>query len=170
LSIPSKFCGESFVEVSDINSPVGWANTLPSRPLTPYPYKIKESRIHGLGVFCNFYQFGEGSHIFVETLHCSAALTLRNYLENVSCEEDGKRCTVILTCPVGRFLNHSNTPNCVLKWHARELYLVATEVVRFDQEFTIDYGPNYCLHTCRPRPSSGCLLSRLAQLPGAIVI
>lgn len=106
---------------------------------------IAPSAIHGRGAFPK-HTVRFGDYLFVEGYHVKRDRAIRGRIENVVCiEPDHTDCVYAFsTDSLGRFCNHSSTPNGLFEWFSDGLwYRVIAERIYFDQELTVDYGDSY---------------------------
>tara|TARA_R110002110_G_scaffold169258_1_gene371012 strand:- start:845 stop:1156 length:312 start_codon:yes stop_codon:yes gene_type:complete len=90
------------------------------KPLRPY-LTIKESLIHGLGVFA------------------TEDLCIRTNLGISHVGDFGFPDDLIRT-PLGGFINDSDEPNCELKREGRKLFAVVIKKIKAGEEITLKYG------------------------------
>lgn len=96
------------------------------RPL-PDSLTIKKSPIEGLGVFA------------VKKIEQDALIGIVHHID--CCSEDG-----LIRTPLGGFINHSDTPNCVSRRADGQkiIHLFAVRQINKGDELTLDY--NQCLN------------------------
>lgn len=90
---------------------------------------IKESPIHGLGLFTNAELVGE---------FALGISHLENLYSEVAFEGD------LVRLPLGGFINHSATPNCTIVRDGRVYYLETAQTINKGEELTVDYTKCPC--------------------------
>ena len=90
------------------------------KPLLPY-LTIKESSIHGLGVFST-------ADIYIKTNLGVSHIADFDFPDN------------LIRTPLGGFINNSDEPNCELQREGRKLYVVVTKHIKKGDELTLKYG------------------------------
>jgi hypothetical protein len=90
---------------------------------TPLPriLTIKESPIHGLGIFTKHRIFG--GHILGVT-----------HILDFEFHDN------LIRTPLGGFINHADEPNCILFREGRKLFIKTKTVIQEGDEITLCYG------------------------------
>ena len=89
------------------------------RPLPPY-LTVKSSNVDGLGLFA------------IEPIRKSTSL-------GISHVADRHFHNGYIRTPLGGFINHSNTPNCVTSLEGRLIYIITITDIKKGQELTLKY-------------------------------
>ena len=97
------------------------------KPL-PDSLTIKPSTISGLGVFA--YK-AIPKDIDLGITHIANTIVGYHFPQNV------------IRTPLGGFLNHSETPNCMIEQEGQIWYLLTQDVISSNQELTIKYFPEF---------------------------
>lgn len=45
----------------------------------------------------------------------------------------------IESTPIGRYVNHSNSPNCNVSLNGKDIYLISNNVIDYNEEITVNY-------------------------------
>ena len=45
----------------------------------------------------------------------------------------------IESSPIGRYVNHSNTPNCNVSLNGKDIFLISNNVIDYNEEITVNY-------------------------------
>ena len=97
------------------------------KPL-PNSLTIKKSPISGLGVFA---RTAIPKDIDLGITHIANTIVGYNFDNNV------------IRTPLGGFLNHSDTPNCMIEREGDTWYLLTLDVIPSDVELTVKYFPEF---------------------------
>jgi SET domain-containing protein len=113
------------------------------RPLPEY-LTIKESPIHGLGLFAT------------KDIHLLAVRDPKDYIThiiNMVIDNNGDRIDRLFRSPIGAFINFSKTPNCTLsnlddivtdESLLQYAYLRPLRDIKAGEEITLDYRKELC--------------------------
>ena len=93
------------------------------RPL-PRSLTIRESELHGLGLFAT------------ETIPARTILGTTHYLYH----SDKGELDELIRTPLGGFINHSDTPNCILHGSVRVRSLHTLRTIKKGEELTVFYS------------------------------
>lgn len=118
-------------------------------PLSSY-FVIKDSDVHGKGVFCNSPLFIRGLKYKYEDLQ---KFMSHIYVENKLLE--GSFNSKLYRTPLGGFINHSDTPNCTINeivyssirtsdFRVTEYYLHPLRDIEEGEEITVNYSKEIC--------------------------
>ncbi len=91
---------------------------------TPFPSDIvlKDSEIHGRGIFAASY------------IMATSIVGLSHYSTKKQ----------LIRTPLGAFINHSSSPNCVVSKKGKRWYLVTTRFIEEGEELTLNYHNYDC--------------------------
>ena len=101
------------------------------KPLPPY-LTIKESPLHGLGVFTT-------ADIYLKTNLGISHVSDFDFPDNM------------IRTPLGGFINDSDEPNCELQREGRKLSVVVIKHIRDGDEITLKYGRTKTLFNVETR-------------------
>ena len=114
------------------------------RPL-PDCLTIKKSNIEGLGLFATK-RIEALVNLGMTHIKNGGNIVVKGYDKNEYTLEDKKFENGYIRTPLGGFINHSNTPNCIkgedIRYHkgfSKYLYLWTNRVIEEGEELTLNY-------------------------------